>query len=205
MENHFDKAAKDWDKNKMHAERSEVIAKDLIKEIDIKKGLAALEFGSGTGLLSFALADHFERITLMDSSSEMTRMAMEKIARNGIYNLQAVFFNLEIEEYIDKKFDFIFTQMALHHVGNIEKIIHKFYKLLNPGGKLAIADLYKEDGTFHDSDFTGHTGFDTDRLEKIIKETGFTEINIKPCFVMRKVDSAGKEKEFPLFLMIAKR
>ena len=205
MENHFDKAAKDWDKNPMHIQRTEAIAHELFHEIDRKEELRALEFGAGTGLLSFALVDYFSRITLMDSSSEMIRIAMERISKNGIYNIQAEFFDLEKHEYIDRKFDFIFTQMALHHVKDIEKMVLKFYKLLKQGGKLAVADLYKEEGTFHEADFTGHHGFDPENLVKIMKDTGFNEVKYKPCFVMKKPDSSGKEKEFPLFLMIAKK
>ena len=60
--------------------------------------------------------------------------------------------------------------MVLHHVNDIEKIIGKFYRLLNPGGYLAIADLYEEDGSFHGDGFTGHKGFNMDSLSGILRK-----------------------------------
>ena len=62
--------------------------------------------------------------------------------------------------YGEGSFDLIYTLMVLHHVGDVETIIRKFRGLLNPGGYLAIADLYSEDGSFHGEGFSGHMGFD---------------------------------------------
>ena len=53
-------------------------------------------------------------------------------------------------DYKAGKFDLIFTQMVLHHVSDIETIINRLSQLLNPGGYLAVADLYEEDGSFYD-------------------------------------------------------
>ncbi|MCX6256366.1 MAG: class I SAM-dependent methyltransferase [Bacteroidia bacterium] len=203
MANHFDQVAGDWDKNQMHLDRTEAIAKELIArgELDVQK--TALEIGSGTGLLSFTLKDYFSEIILMDSSVEMIKTAREKLAKNGIDHLHPLLFDLEKDEYPGKKFDYIFSQMALHHVDNIEKMFLKFYHLLNPGGHLAIADLYKEDGSFHDADFTGHHGFDPYSLVHLLELTGFHNINLKPCFVIKRPGNSGNEKEFPVFLVTA--
>jgi ubiquinone/menaquinone biosynthesis C-methylase UbiE len=205
MKNHFDEVAKNWDANQMHIQRTNAIANELLLLIDKIKFIKALEFGAGTGLLSLLLKDKFADITLMDSSKKMISAANEKITNGGFTNIHPVFFDLEKEEYTEKTFDFIFTQMALHHIVNIEKIIFKFHKLLNTGGILAIADLYKEDGSFHDVDFTGHNGFDPDDLAKLMGKIRFHDIKHKLCFIIKKIDSNAAEKEFPLFLLIAKK
>ena len=82
-------------------------------------------------------------------------------------------FNLETDEYKGRKFDLIFTQMVLHHVTDIERIINKFHQLLNPNGYLAIADLYEEDGSFHGDGFTGHKGFNIDSLSDLLLKNQF--------------------------------
>ena len=205
MINHFDEAAKNWDKNQMHIQRTNAIANELLPLIDKIKITRALEFGAGTGLLSLLLKDKFADITLMDSSLEMISIAREKIANGGFCHLHPVFFDLEKENYTDKTFDFIFTQMSLHHIVNIAKMILKFHTLLNSDGILTIADLCKEDGSFHDANFTGHNGFDPDDLVKLMKKNGFREINYKSCFVIKKTVNNGTEKEFPLFLLNAKK
>ena len=65
--------------------------------------------------------------------------------------------------------------MVLHHVGDIDTIIKKFHDLLNPGGYLAIADLYSEDGSFHGEGFHGHRGFDPVSLAALLQKQGLPE------------------------------
>lgn len=201
MNNHFDNVANNWDKNLIHIQRTDAIAKKLLKEIDRETKVKALEFGAGTGLLSFALKDYFSEITLMDNSSEMIRETNQKITNSEITHLHPVFFDLESGDYNQDTFDFIFSQMALHHVGDIEKIISRFYNLLNAGGKLAIADLCKEDGTFHDKSLKVHPGFDPDDLAGIISMHGFHDVKFEECFVIERPVENGDVKKFPVFLM----
>ena len=204
-ENHFDNAAREWDKNQMHLKRTEAIAACFLEMVAVKSGMKALEFGAGTGLLSLALKDHFSEITLMDSSAEMIKVAGEKLKEKGITHLHPLWFDFEKHAYTEQTYDVVFSQMALHHVGNIAKMALKFSALLNPGGILAIADLYEEDGTFHDFVFEGHLGFDPDALAEILKRNCFQNINHKPCFVIEKTGADGTVKNYPVFLLTAER
>jgi len=76
--NDFDQKARDWDKNRMHLERTMAVAAQRQKMVALTPCMRAMEFGAGTGLLSFYLKDHFREITLLDSSAEMPRMAEQK-------------------------------------------------------------------------------------------------------------------------------
>jgi tRNA (cmo5U34)-methyltransferase len=201
---HFDASAREWDNNPGHWERSEAIAKTILETVPVKPEMKALEFGAGTGILSFFLGSLFSEIILMDSSGEMVKVMHEKVARTGLKHLKPMFFDLETADITDLAFDCIFTQMAMHHVGNIEKVINSFYRLLIPGGWLAIADLYREDGSFHGEGFTGHRGFDTDGLEQILSGAGFTSINTRHCFTVKKIIN-GNLNEFPVFLMVGRK
>lgn len=203
--NEFDIKAAEWDKNPMHWDRSYAIAKEIIKLIPLKKQMTALEYGAGTGVTSFMLKDYLKEITLMDNSSEMVRIMNEKIETTKVKNLKALNFDLEHNDYKAGMFDLIFTQMVLHHVTDIENIIKKFYNLLNPGGYLAIADLYPEDGLFHGAGFTGHKGFNIEELSKKVMNQGFTNISHCLCFVINKKISDTETKQFDVFLLIAKR
>jgi tRNA (cmo5U34)-methyltransferase len=203
--NEFDMKAAGWDMNQMHWDRSEAIAKEIIKLIPLKNEMTALEYGAGTGLTSFLLKDNLKEITLMDNSSEMIKVMNEKIETTKVKNLKAVNFDLEHSDYKAGIFDLIFTQMVLHHVTDIENIIKKFYNLTNPGGYLAIADLYPEDGSFHGTGFTGHKGFDTGLLSNQILKQGFIKISHSKCFVINKKISDTETKQFDVFLLIAHR
>jgi len=205
MGTEFDIKAQEWDNNPMHWDRSAAVA-DRIKElIPLKKEMTAMEFGAGTGITSFLLKDYLKEITMMDSSSGMVRVMNEKIKKTDAKNLRALNLDLENSDYMEAKFDFIFTQMALHHINDIRNILRKFHDLLNPGGYIAIADLYPEDGSFHGDGFTGHKGFDIEVLSSQVKEQGFAGIKHRKCFVMTKKISDTEIKHFEIFLLVARR
>jgi tRNA (cmo5U34)-methyltransferase len=201
---HFDSAAVDWDKNNVNTQRSEAIAKQLHEMKLLKPGMKAMEFGAGTALLSFILRDHFSSVTLIDSSQEMIRVCNEKIAINKSMHFKAIKIDLETEDFEDK-FDIIYSQMVFHHISDVGKMIEKFYHLLEEKGLLAIADLYAEDGTFHSEGFTGHNGFDPEKLSKVMLNSGFEDVSYKTCFVQKKLQADGILKEYPVFLMVARK
>jgi tRNA (cmo5U34)-methyltransferase len=205
VKNEFDLKASDWDENPMHHARSEAIAKELLRLIPLKKEMRAMEYGAGTGILSFLLKDHFDEILMMDSSVEMVNVTFKKIDATGVKNLKPIIFDLEHETYTDSSFDLIFTQMVLHHVNDIENIINKFYKMLNPGGYLAIADLYSEDGSFHGEGFTGHNGFDIDELTSVLNRCGLRVTSAGQCFVINRKIAEKETNQYPVFLITANR
>jgi len=202
--NEFDIKAAAWDKNPMHWDRSEAIANEIKKLIPINKEMTALEYGAGTGITSFLLKDHLKKITLMDNSTEMVKMMNIKIEATKVENMLALDFDLEHNDYKGGTFDLIFTQMVLHHVNDIESIIKKFSSLLNPGGYLAIADLYEEDGSFHGEGFTGHKGFNIVKLSEILSKNGLKKLTHKTCFTIDKKISETETKKFDVFLLISK-
>jgi tRNA (cmo5U34)-methyltransferase len=203
--NEFDIKAAEWDKNPMHWDRSEAIANEIKKLIPLNKQMSALEFGAGTGIASFLLKDHLKKITLIDNSTEMVKIMNNKIEASKVKNMKTLNFDLEHQDFKDGRFDLIFTQMVLHHVVNIDAIISKFHDLINPGGYLAIADLYPEDGSFHGEGFDGHRGFNVDDLSKILHNNNFRNISQKECFVINRQISETVTRRYPVFLMIATR
>jgi ubiquinone/menaquinone biosynthesis C-methylase UbiE len=201
----FDNKAAEWDKNPMHWSRSEAIVNEIIEIIPLSKSMTALEFGAGTGIASFLLKDYLKEITLMDNSKEMVRVTNEKIRSSGSVNLKTLEFDLETDEFKDGKFDLIFTQMVLHHINDVEKIIKNFYKLLNPHGFLAIADLHEEDGSFHGEEFTGPSGFKIDSLKEILINSNFSDISNKTVFTIDRKISETESKQFDVFLISARK
>ncbi|MBK7133543.1 MAG: class I SAM-dependent methyltransferase [Bacteroidales bacterium] len=199
--NEFDVKAAEWDKNPMHWDRSEAIANEIKKLIPLNNKMKALEYGAGTGITSFLLKDHLREIILMDNSTEMVRIMNEKIEASKVKNMTALNFDLEHNDYRSSKFDIIFTQMVLHHVMNIDAILGRFQTLLNPGGYLAIADLFSEDGSFHGEGFEGHNGFDVEDLSGKLDKHNFKKINHKECFVINRKISDSVTRNYPVFIM----
>jgi 2-polyprenyl-3-methyl-5-hydroxy-6-metoxy-1,4-benzoquinol methylase len=194
----FDNRAREWDNNQIHIDRSIAIAAEMKKKLPADRLLKALEYGAGTGLLSFQLKDKFSEIVLMDNSQEMIKVCKEKIEYYHTGHIKPIWFDLEHNDY-KEKFDIIYSQMVLHHVNDVELILNKFHSMLNTGGILAIADLYTEDGSFHGPEVKVHPGFDPDKLKENLEQKGFYHGEYKTCFVVKRPDNL----EYPVFLLTA--
>ena len=70
------------------------------------------------------------------------------------------------------------------------------------GGEIAIADLEAEDGTFHTemTDDIKHKGFEKSHFKNLLKNAGFTDIEVKTAFSISR-----DEKLFPVFLAYGKK
>jgi tRNA (cmo5U34)-methyltransferase len=201
----FDDKAKQWDQNQMHLERTKAVALAMLKHIPVDASMMALEFGAGTGLLSFFLKDMFAGITLMDTSREMLNMAEAKLAAGDHQKIKTLFFDLEKSVYTGEKFDIIFTQMVLHHIKEVVPILIKFNRMLKPGGYIAIADLKTEDGSFHDPGVEVHHGFDPEALSNDLTSCGFEHAFCEECFVISRDTSEGISRKYPVFLLTANK
>lgn len=203
MNSHFDKAAKTWDMKPERLERAKRFADEILKCIDDMSIHSAMEFGAGTGAVSFYLKDRIPSIVLVDSSEGMIRELQKKIERSSNTRMQVRKLDLIQESYPDKH-DLIYTLMALHHIVPIEKILKVFFDILRSGAMLVIGDLVTEDGSFHDrlDDFHGHHGFDPNQLSDTLHQIGYRSIRHRLFEVTKKIIQE-KEKEFPLFLLCA--
>lgn len=203
--NEFDLKAAGWDQNPMHWDRSVAIVKELLRQLPVRKDMIAMEFGAGTGITSFLLKDYLKEITMIDSSAGMVRIMQEKVKAANAKNLKPLLFDLEKEEWTGEKFDLLITQMVVHHVSDLDNIFAQFFKVIKPGGYLAIADLYPEDGSFHGEGFTGHKGFDIDALADKLRKQGFGNISGRKCYMINKRITETESRKFDVFLLIAFR
>lgn len=205
MKTEFDEKAATWDEDPSRVARAETIGSIIKERINLSEVNSALEYGSGTGLLSQAMKDELKDVVLMDESEEMTRVAKAKFRDLQLEHFKPVLFNLMKEKLPNDRFDLIYILLTLHHVNDYERLLDKFSSLLNPGGHLAIIDLETEDGSFHEGEFFGHKGFDKCILKGKLEEVGMTAKSYEVCYEIEKVDEAGNKRLYPLFLMIAQK
>ena len=202
---HFDKQAKDWDNNPMKAERAEIFAKEIVKFINPKSTDTALEFGCGTGLLSYQLKDAFESISLADNSEGMIDVLKEKVKTKSLKNFKPLLVDLLKEDLDIGTFNVIYSLMTVHHILDLNKVANIFHSL-KTDGYLCIADLVEEDGSFHikHPDFDGHNGFDKEKLSQLLINNGFSIEYYNISYAIEK-ELENNIKKYPLFLMICKK
>lgn len=194
----FDAVAREWDMNKMHQDRTLAIAHEMANALPLSKEWSVLEFGAGTGLLSFQLKDQFKRITLVDNSSEMIKVCEEKCSSIKSTHIHPICIDLE-HNVVDETFDLIYSQMALHHVSDVGGIFNTFYELLNLGGYLSVVDLFSEDGSFHGPEAKVHLGFEPSELKSILELIGFKEVSFRRCYDLKRESG----QVYPLFILTA--
>jgi ubiquinone/menaquinone biosynthesis C-methylase UbiE len=202
---YFDERAKDWDSDPKRVERARVVADAIRNMVPLSKEMKALEYGCGTGLLSFALQPDLGEITLADASQGMLDVLSEKIDKAGVTNMHPLRLDLASDPLPAGQYDLTYSLMVLHHIPDVQKVLSRFCGLLVPGGILLVADLDKEDGTFHTDGSTDvHLGFDHDELRRMVEEAGFGNVSFTTAYEIKK-QIGNEEKVFPVFLMTAQK
>lgn len=182
---------KDWfiDKSNDYDTKNHIIqnvtniAQGILEEISFSKRMKIMDFGSGTGLLLTKIAPYVEKITAIDISASMNNVLK---AKEIDCEIQIIEKDLTTEK-LDGKFDSIISSMTLHHIDDVKGLFKKFYTLLNDKGTIAIADLDKEDGSFHTID-TGifHHGFDREEFKDFAENVGFRNLKIQSISTVEK-------------------
>jgi len=100
-----------------------------------------LDIGIGTGTLAAALYEYGQTITGIDFSSEMLAIAKPKMPNATFY--QYDFTEGLPPETIGKKYDFIISTYALHHLPDTLKVafIKSLLLFLNDNGVMLIGDI----------------------------------------------------------------
>lgn len=200
----FNVKAETWDDDPIKVKRAKLIAGEIRKTIKTSKPIKAMEYGAGTGLLSFELLPTLNKVMLIDTSEGMLEIARSKIAANNYKNAETLKADLLIDAPPKNKFNLIYSLMTLHHINDLNKILNIFYSLLEEDSYLFIGDLVKEDGSFHGEGFSGHNGFDLDELKQLLLRNGFTNINSQIVMEIEK-ERNNQYKKYPLFLMSAQK
>ena len=98
----------------------------------------ALDWGAGTGRLSFALAERFERVTCVDISTSMQELLAQRAEQREITNLDLVI----VDEFSPAgDHDFALSLITMQHFSDrdaVEKALTMMVRALGPGGKLVV-------------------------------------------------------------------
>jgi ubiquinone/menaquinone biosynthesis C-methylase UbiE len=200
MSSNFDNIASNWD-TPYRIERSQVISKKIIANIPDEAFSNILEFGCGTGLITFNIIDKIQKGLLIDTSENMISVVKQKISTSGYNNIIGQCIEISNID-INSGFSFVYSSMVLHHIDNIDLLAKTFYNILSKHGYLCIVDLCKDNGLFHKNEigFKGHNGFDIKEMENIFSNNGFAIINSEIIYSGNKsIDN--QDHRYELFII----
>lgn len=186
-----------YENEQRRVDNVQTIADSIKEKVLLNQNMKVLDFGSGTGLLTDKIAPFVSKIVAVDMSKSMNNKLREKELACELEIIEA---DIESYEFSDK-FDLVISSMSVHHIKDVSKLFAKFHDILNPNGYIAIADLDKEDGSFHTEDMgVYHFGFSHEEFSSYAKEAGFGDIWIENISVAKKPYG-----DYPVFLLVAKR
>lgn len=199
--NRFDEVASTWDEEPRRLELASAVAAAVRRSVPRSPDIQVLDFGCGTGLVTLALQPFVGRITGADTSEGMLGQLRRKIAAMTLANVDAVRIDALAADLPHGRYDVIVSSMALHHVEDLAPLFRRFHELLRAGGRVALADLDREEGTFHD-DARGvfHLGFDRAEVVSLLAGAGFESVEAATATVTRKND-----REYTVFLVTGRR
>ena len=200
---HFDDKAATWDDDAEKVKQAQDVARGVSAAVPLGESTRLLEYGAGTGLVTQALlasTDGIGSVTLADNSPGMRSVLRDKIDSGALPPDTRIWdLDLEHQPVPPERFDVIVSSMVMHHVRRLPEVLAAFAGMLADGGHLCIADLDREDGSFHTHDFDGHHGFDRGELATALEQAGLVDVTITDC---TRITREGVM--YPVFLAIAR-
>ena len=207
MTDFFDKAAVVWDKDPGRVQMARTIADAMINALHPVGTELVMDYGTGTGNIALRIAPHVKRIIAVDSAKGMLEVLKEKIMTDGITTIEPREWSIGHDVADLPRFDLIVSSMTMHHVRDIADAARTFHELLQPGGRIAIADLDSDNGEFHEAPgIAEHDGIDRKNLQQVFELAGFDSVRFSEGATIHKTSSrTGKPRDFTIFLMTAER
>jgi len=146
------------------------------------------DLGAGDGTISQLMAERAKRVIAIDNSEKMVEVGGELAKKHGISNLEYRLGDLEDVPIRTGTVDLAFLSQALHHARHPERALGEAWRILKPGGRIAILDLnrhnFEEAREMYADLWLGFTELE---MERMIKGAGFR--NAETAVVYRETEA----------------
>jgi len=135
------------------------------------------DLGAGEGTLSLLLAQRAKQVIAVDSSDKMVDYGTQLARRQGAKTLEYRRGDLEELPIADTSVDLALFSQSLHHAIHPEKAVAEAWRILKPGGRIALLDLGKhrfEEARELYADLW--LGFSEVEVEALLEKAGFRDI-----------------------------
>src|SRR5690348_4539531 len=185
MRQYFDELAGKFGRQYVPGRSWKGIAEALLK---LMPPLVIADLGAGEGTISQMMAQKAKRIIAIDNSEKMVEFGSELAKKHGIDNLEYRLGELEEVPIRSGTVDLAFLSQALHHARHPERAVAEAWRILKPGGRVAILDLnrhhFEEARELYADLWLGFTELE---IERFLKGAGFC--NAETTIVYREAEA----------------
>jgi len=188
MRRYFDELAGKFGRQYVPGRSWKGIAEALLK---LMPPMVIADLGAGEGTISQLMAQRAKRVIAIDNSEKMVEFGAELAREHRIGNLEYRLGDIEDVPIRSGTVDLAFLSQALHHARHPERALGEAWRILKPGGRIAILDLNRhhfEEAREIYADLW--LGFTEHEIEQYLQGAGFR--NVETAVV-------HKEQEAPYF------
>ena len=116
------------------------VAKRLIELAQLESGQKILDIATGTGLVALTAAKIVGaggKVTGVDFSTGMLKNAKQKLAEEGLQNVEFIEADAEYLSFEDNTYDRVLCSLGISYLSNIAVALDKWHSFLKPDGILA--------------------------------------------------------------------
>jgi len=114
----------------------------IFNMMEFKDGDKILDFGAGSGYLSFAIAKKYPNCSVVGLDIVSNTLEQNRLyaLAQGIDNIEFIDYDGITLPFEDNVFDWVVTRYVLHHVPDIQNTFDEVSRILKPGGSFFISD-----------------------------------------------------------------
>ncbi len=139
----FGAAAADYAASAVHAKGASLAR--LVELVAPQPDWRVLDVATGAGHTAIALAPHVAHVVASDITDEMLAQAGKMAADKGLANLETARADAGALPFADQSFDLVTCRLAAHHFPDPAAFVGEAWRVLKPGGTLALVDNIRPD------------------------------------------------------------
>ncbi|HTS27022.1 MAG TPA: metalloregulator ArsR/SmtB family transcription factor [Bryobacteraceae bacterium] len=171
MRRYFDELAGKFGRQYVPGRSWKGIAEAMLK---LLPPMVIADLGAGEGTISQLMAQRARKVIAIDNSEKMVEFGAELARKHGIGNLEYRLGDLEDVPIRSGTVDLAFLSQALHHAVHPERALAEAWRIVKPGGRVAVLDLnrhhFEEARELYADLWLGFTELE---MEKFLKGAGF--------------------------------